>query len=127
MSITATIAAGATALTLLGAGGAAAVNAATPSTNTSPTTTATTATATIAKTKTAAGDYGGPKTGNGVGKGPTVDRSDMSSAQLAQVQKTKLMAHLNKQAAPQQILLLPNKENHSREFKRHALDSLFYF
>ena len=87
MSITATIAAGATALTLLGAGGAAAVNAATPSTNTSPTTTATTATATIAKTKTAAGDYGGPKTVNGVGKGPTVDRSDMSSAQLAQVQK----------------------------------------
>ncbi|WP_260361377.1 hypothetical protein [Lactococcus cremoris] len=45
--------------------------------------------ATIAKTKTAAGDYGGPKTGNGVGKGPTVDRSDMSSAQLAQVQKAE--------------------------------------
>ncbi|WP_231105833.1 hypothetical protein [Lactococcus cremoris] len=41
----------------------------------------------LQKTKTAAGDYGGQKTGNGVGKGPTVDRSDMSSAQLAQVQK----------------------------------------
>ncbi|MDR0199736.1 MAG: hypothetical protein LBI43_04070 [Streptococcaceae bacterium] len=86
------IIAGVSTLAVLG-GGALVANAATTTSSAATTQTssaASTATSSAGVTSaatTAAGDHGGPKTGNGVGKGPNVDRSDMSASQLAQVQK----------------------------------------
>jgi hypothetical protein len=101
---------GLASLTILGSGlGAVIANAdSTTSSSTAATTTATTKTATkttAAKTTTAkkaattaaakkaaatntptTASKGGPKTGNGRGEGPNVDRSDMGKQQLAQVQ-----------------------------------------